>query len=218
MKYVAKAESVETSVKVSFKEPMLELSREGTRLPLVTKFLKTFSLRLNDLVFNAKSLSDNYLHFSRIYGLTWFDVSFGLEEWSAKIIRAQSLEQVKDLFIKLSQVVESIPTASQQIIVNSHLHLGERLKDFLESLNPYVPPNFETILENRGVFYTLRIAEHELSVHLTVVPSLHFANSVYLSVESVFEPCLYKFEEAIEVFEKYSDSLLQGLNLDVLKV
>jgi hypothetical protein len=215
MVYPAKIESFDVSAKVTFKQPMLELTKEENRIPLIKKLLAAFSLRVNDVIFNLQTASENYIHFSRLYGLTWFDVSFGLEEWSAKIVKPQGAQQVKELLTRMSQIVDDIPTLTHRVTINAHLGMEENSVAFLNSLNPYVPPALESFLQGRGAFYNLKVSEHRLTVYLTVVPSLFVSSGIYLSIESLFDPTIYEFKTALEVADDFAEVIFKGLNLEI---
>jgi len=215
MELVVKAESVDLMYRAFYKEAMLELSSEKPRLSLVNKFLKAFDLGLNNLKFNPETASNNYIHFSKFDGPTFFNVSFGLEEVSAGLQVPRDEAQVTDLYGKLFQILEQIPISRRVMIVNQHLSTEGDASSFLKSLNPHAPSNFDKLLHGRGVFYTLKIPQHELTIHITFVNSLFIPGGLYLSIENEFSPNLYDSKKTFKVVKDHYDFILRELNLNV---
>jgi len=201
---------------VFFKEVMLELViKEELRLPLINKFLKAFELRLNDIKFNMQTMSDNYIQFSKFYEQALFNVSFGLEEASATLKAPQNEVQVADLYGKLFQIFQDIPIAIQKMTIQRQLSTEGDATSFLKSLNPHCPSNFEKLLQGGGVFYTLKIPENEMTIYITLVESIFIPGGLYLSIENIFSPNIYDFQNAFEISKERHDFILKELNLNI---
>ena len=113
MELIVKPSFVEFRYEAVLKESMLSVTVEESRISLIKKFLKAFDLRLNDIKFDGQALSNNYIHFSKFYGPTFFDVSFGLEEISARLRMPTGEAQVADLYGRLFQIFEGNPISVQ---------------------------------------------------------------------------------------------------------
>lgn len=206
---------VETDItyQVAFKEPNLEWIKEERRIFLIDQFLKAFELRLNDIKFNNETPSSNYINFSRFYNLTFFSVSFGFEEITAVVQRPQDINQTTSLLEKLSKVYENSPISKQKFTIRRHLAAEGNTNNFLQTLNPYCPGNFKELLHGRGVYYTLKIPEHELITYITLVSSLFVSGGLFFSIEFEFSPSMYSYKNAFKiVMEKYT-FILKELNL-----
>lgn len=199
-----------------YQNPMPELSKEDNRISLLNSFMKTFEIHLNGFKFDADSPSNNFIHFSKFYGVTFMDVSFGLEETSVRIQNPQDESQIEDLHAKLFQLIDKFSFSRRKIIINRHLAVEGEVKAFLESLNPVVPKKFEAILDGRGVFYVLKIPEHQLSIPITLVNSIFVPNGLYFSVEYDFSPNKYDYKTAITIAKDYYTFILNELKLKIL--
>lgn len=198
-----------------YEKPMLELSKEELRISLINKFLKAFELRLDNIKFNIETASNNYIYFSKFDGPTVFNVSFGLEEVSARLHNPQNEAQGTDLYGKLFQILEQIPISHQKMIINQHFSTRGDVASFLKSLNPNCPGNFKKFLHGRGVYYILKISEHELTIYITLVNSLLFPGGLYLSIENDFSPNKYDFQNAFKIAGEHHDFILKELNLNI---
>ena len=199
----------------SYEKPMLELSKEEPRISLINKFLKAFQLRLNNIKFNIETASNDYIHFSKFDGPTFFDVSFGLEEVSAKLNNPQNEAQEVDLYGRLFQVLEQISVSHQKMIIDQQFSTKGDVISFLKSLNPNCPDNFKEFLHGRGVYYILKISEHELTIYITLVDSLLFPGGLYLSIENDLSPNKYDSHNAFKIAKEHYDFILGGLNLSI---
>lgn len=203
----------ELMYRVFYREPMTELSTEKKRIPLINQILKIFTLRLNDLKFNAETPSNNFIHFSKFYGDTFFNVSFGLEETSAGLSRAESSKQVEDLYGKLFNILKGIQFSSQIVNINQQLSTKGDSLAFLESLNPYTPKDFEKKLTGRGVYYTLQIPEHDLKIFITLVDSLLVPGGIYLSIENQFSANRYNFDDTFRIVNEQYEFIKNTLQI-----
>ena len=215
MGFVVKSETTDLSYQIFFKEPLLELMDIEPRRALVGKFLKAFKLRLDDIKFNEQTASNDWIHFSKFYGPTFFNVSFGLEQVLAVLQIPVDEAQVKDLYGKLLETFKHSPISRQYIVIRRQLSTKEDSSLFLKSLNPHCPSKFKKLLDGRGVFYTLRIPDHNLRIHITLVNSLLIEVGLYLSVENDFTPNLYTFKDTFKVTKEYDDLILEQLNLTI---
>jgi hypothetical protein len=215
MELVVRPVGTDLFYQASFSEPMLELVRDEVRESLVRNLVKNFNLRLNDIRFDTGTLSDNFIHFSKFEGISWFDVSYGLEQVRAIIRNAQKEEQVTGLYAKLAECFKDYPISKHQMNIQRQLSTEGDAASYLKSLNPEVPTAFENVLDGRGVFYTLKIPEHELKIGITLVSSLFVKGGLYLSIENDFSPNLYDFSEAFKIARKHHDFILKELNLRI---
>jgi hypothetical protein len=201
-----------------YEEAMISLvEHEDIRTSTYKKFLKAFSLRLDDIKIGQNTLSGNFIHFTRYYHSTLFDVSFGLEEATAKVYKAASEEQALDLFGRLFQILDVIPikwlrvTISQQLVSDSDPDL------YLESLNPNVPKNFRDTLDGRGVQYNLRIPPKNLKSYITISSSVLHDNGLFLSVDNLFLPYEFDFKTFSKIVIEQYEFVLKELNVKIQK-
>lgn len=198
---------------VVFKEPIAEILKGGALIDLSVRVAKAFGLRLDNVKLNNDQVSGNFIHFSVFDGPTYFDVSFGLEQASARLSAPQSEEQVTSLHGRLFQFFENSAIISQQMNMQQQLSSTGDTKAYLASLNPVIPVSLEKYLDGRGVFYTLKIPEHDLTVHITLVSSLFVPGGLFFSIENSFRPNKYDFTCAFQVARKYHDLILTELDL-----
>ena len=88
------AVSTDLSYEVFFEEPRYELFTLEGQIKWLGYFRKQFSLSLNDVRVNRETSSNNFLHFSKAYGKTFIDVSYGLEQVHASISNPSQSEQL----------------------------------------------------------------------------------------------------------------------------
>jgi len=210
---------VETSLlwQVFFKEPQLELSREENRLSLITKLLKSFDLRLNDLKFNQLTPSNNFIHFFKLYGQTFLDVSFGLEEISAILRAPQNEEQVLDLLNRLFQVIKERPVSEQKFSIRMQCATeGGNITTFFQTLSrPVGPRRFRGVLRGKGFIYDLTFPEYGLIISVVIANSLVVDGGLYLHIEYLFSPNQYDFENAFGIITNRLDFITKGLNIQL---
>ena len=70
--------------------------------------------------------------------------------------------------------------------IQEHLLTSGDVLSYLKSLNPNVPAKFEQLLSGRGMFYTLTVPDHELTIFITVANSLFVKGGIFLSIEMIF--------------------------------
>lgn len=198
---------------VSFEEPIVDILKHEALANTMVEIAKVFGLRLNDVKLNSNTPSDNFLHFFKFDGTSSFEVSFGFEEVTARLMRPLSEEQVTSLHGKLFHFFETYPIISQQMNIGQQLSTDGDVKAYLKSLNPVVPTNLAKYLDGRGVYYIFKLPEHELRIHVTLVSSLFIPGGIYLGIENNFRPNKYDFTHAFQVAKEYQNLLLTELNL-----
>lgn len=213
MELVIRPVGTDLFYQVIFEEPVAEILKGGALIDFSVRIAKTFGLRLDRVKLNNDQISDNFIHFSVFDGPSSFDVSFGLEQVSARLMAPLNEEQVAGLHGKLFQFFETSPIISQQMNMQQQLSTDGDVKAYLKSLNPVVPTNLAKYLDGRGVFYTLKIPEHELRIHVTLVSSLFVPGGLFLGIENHFRPNKYDFTHAFQVAKEYHDLVLTELNL-----
>ena len=213
MELVLTPVNVDLFYQASFSEPMLEAVRNENTESLVRNLVKDFNLRLNDIRFNKEALSDNFIHFSKFEGLSWFDVSYGLEQVTAILRNPIREEQVTELYTKLAGSFSDYPISQQRMNIQRQLSTDGDVTAFLKPLNPNPPTNFEKLLDGRGVYYHLKIPEHDLRILITLVDSLFVPGGLFLTIENEFSPNRYDFQGAFKVAKNHHDFILKELNL-----
>lgn len=215
MELVVTPVTADLKYQVVFEKPVFETIREESRILLIEQVVKSFELPLNNLKFRAEALSDDFIHFSKLYTPGFLDVSFGLEEVSASLRNPRDEAQVADLYGRIFKLIEKNPISRQIMTIQRHLSTEGDSIAFLNALNPYYPSNFERFLERRGVIYTLRIPENELTIYITIVSSLFVKNGIFLSIENHFAPNKYDFRSAFEIAKERHDFVLRELDLTI---
>lgn len=215
MRLVARPIAADIFWQVFYKEPQFELAKEEQRISIVNEFLKTFDLRLNDLKFNAETLSNNFIHFAKFYDQTFLDVSFGLEEIGALLRSPQNEAQVMDLLNGVFKIFKDNPFSSQRCTVTLQCSVEGDIKSYFETLSPYTPTNFENIISGRGLIYTLKVQNHELSIQVLIANSLYVEGGLYLNLEFNFSPSLYGFREALQIVQDQEYFIEKELNLEI---
>lgn len=196
-----------------YKESMLGLAKEDSRLALVRRLQEAFGLRLDSIKFSKETVSGNYIQFTKSYGSALFSLSFGLEETSASLWNVESENQVAELYGSLFKILEEIPLRSLRVNVARHFTTEGDLDAYLKSLNPQVPKGFEALLVGRGAFYNLRLTDQNLNVFLTIVNSLLVANGVFLGIDYNFDPYVLDFDGVSRLVLKYNDFALKELRI-----
>ena len=215
MELIVKPEGTDLLYQAFFEEPIVDRLRGDSLMTTVVNMAKAFGLRLNNIKLNNETPSDNFVHFFMFEGISSFEVSFGFEEVSARLIRPLGEEQVVDLYGKLWQFLENLPIARQRIYIQQQLSSEGDTTAFLKALNPYVPNNFEKLLHRQGVYYTLKVSEHQLKIYLTVVPSIFRDDWLFLSIDNEFSPNLYVFQDAFKIAKDHREFILRELNLKI---
>ena len=217
MKITVLPYSADVSFSVHYKEPMLAISQEESRIPIIRNILRNFEVHLDQLAFDGKSLSGNFISFTKQYGPSLLGVHFGLEETSANFWRVDREEQVVDSFGKLFTILDEIPIASMRINMSNHFQVKGEVNSFLGSLNPNIPNDFKEFLSGRGVFFHLKFPELGLSSYLTVVNSLLVSNGLFLGAENQLSPVAGTLVDSLaSVFEKLG-FIMNSLGITVEK-
>ncbi len=215
MKLIVKPSFVEFRYEAVLKESMLSVTVEESRISLMKKFLKAFDLRLNDIKFDDQALSNNYIHFSKFYGPTFFDVSFGLEEISARLRMPTDEAQVADLYGRLFQIFEDNPISVQRMNIQRQCSTEGDVASFFQTLNPHTPKKFQELLYSRGIIYDLKVLEHELYIHVLIANSLAVEGGLYLNIDFEFSPNKYDFENALKIAKDQHEFIFKELGLQI---
>lgn len=217
MKLIFRHERVNTSYTVNLEEPMLQIAEEKGRLSFVKELMNVFELRLNDIKFDANAPSDNFIHFYKFYGASFFDVNFGLEVITARLGTPRDAEQARDLFGRLYKLFGEMPIARQSMTIDRQLSKQNEgdVDSFLASISPYTPEKFKEILFSKGVIYNLKNVDHQLFSQITVTKSLIIPNGVFLNIVFDFSPNKYEFEKAFEVAKNQHDFILKELGIEI---
>jgi hypothetical protein len=215
MELMVKPSFVEFRYEAVLKESMLSVTVEESRISLIKKFLKAFDLRLNDIKFDGQALSNNYIHFSKFYGSTFFDVSFGLEEISARLRMPTDEAQVADLYGRLFQIFEDNPISVQRMNIQRQCSTEGDVASFFQTLNPHTPKKFQELLYSRGMIYDLKVLEHELYIHVLIANSLVVEGGLYLNIDFEFSPNKYDFENALRITKDQHEFIFKELGLKI---
>ena len=215
MELTVKPVSADVIIKVVYKEPMLGLAKEDLRLPILRKFLELFHLRLDDLKFDNTSPSANFLKFTRAFGSALFGVSFGFEETSATLWRAENEDQALDLFERLFLILNEFPISRVTINVIQQFGSEGNLDAYLEALSPTIPEGFKNHLSGRGATYNLRIPEHDLLIYVTLSNSLFVENGLFLAIENQFSPYQGDFNAMTKITREKYNFILTELGINV---
>jgi hypothetical protein len=194
---------------------MVGIIKEESRISLVRRFLKAFDLRLDELKFSTETLSGNFIHLTKGYSSALFVLSFGLEETSATLYKARNKQQALDLYGRLFQILEEIPISTLRFNISQHFSTEGDLSSYLKSLSPKAPNEFESLLAGRGVFYNLRLEDHNLTIFITLVNSLVVPNGLFLGVENQFSPYALDFSALSGTVAKHYAFVLKELGLEV---
>ena len=217
MKLVVSPASTDLQFRATFTEPQLGLGRfvDDERHQLIRKILGAFDLRLNDVKFNNLAPSNDFIHFSKFYGVCFLDVSFGLEEIQLVLRRTESETQVNDIAAKVGYLLEARSLATQRFTIQEHFSTSGLLTEYLQSLNPHCPSSFKDKLRSVGVHYTLKVSDHNLAIYVTAVESLFIQKGLYLSLEFEFSPNKYDLGNALAVTKEQYRFILNGLDLEI---
>lgn len=197
-----------------YKETMLGLAKEDSRLSLVRRLQQSFGIRLDSIKFNSDTASGNFIHFTKYYGPALFGLSFGLEEASANLWDAQSGQQASELFGGMVKILNEIPLRSLHVNMARHFSTDGDLESYLESLNPHVPEGFKPQLSGRGAFYNLRVAEHDVRIFMTIVNSLLATKGLFVGIDYQFEPFTLDYGGLSEMLLKYNGFIMKELMLE----
>jgi len=198
-----------------FKEPQLDQIREESRINLAKKLTKYFGLKLSDLKFDATSISDKFIKFSKLIDRTFFDVSFGLEQISATLRNPVNMEQVEKLFSSLFEIIEEAPIELQRFVIQGQSTTKGDSKAFLQKLTSYTPDKFIDLVAGKGITYHLLFEEFNLKGFVTVSDSIILEKGIFLFVEFEFSPNKYTPNESSQVARDKFNFILKELDLSV---
>jgi hypothetical protein len=215
MKISVKTEISDVAYKAVYDKPAYGLINDQDRLHVTKIFVESYGLRLNDIKFDANTISDRFIHFSKFDDPSFFDVDFGFEELAATLRRVRTKSQAKDLFEKLNEVLNKMSFASQYWTIHRQLSTSGDAKEYLKSLNPKYPKNFESILETNGVYYTLKFPKNNLTARVTLVDSQIVPGGLYLNIEYLFSPNQFDFLKASAVVEEQDEFIIKSLEFNL---
>ena len=216
MRIIAKPHITDATYRVIFFEPTFEMFHENKRKDWAKHLIRSFGLRLNDLIFDPNSLSDNYIRFSKFYGQTYFKANIGLEEIELRVQRVQSETQLKGLFEGIFPLVSHELISGQRFSINQHLILDTNVKEYLNSLNPNSPRELKKHIDNKGVFYTLNFPEHDMNIQVTLVISLVGEDMLFLNIDGAFSnKKKYDSETAFKISREWYDIITDAVDLKV---
>ena len=118
-----------------YKESMLGLAKEDSRISLVRRLQEAFGLRLDAIKFNNETISGNYIHITKSYGSALFALSFGLEETSANLYDVKSGQQIVDSYGVLFKILDEIPIRTMRVNVSRHFETEGDLGSYLKSVS-----------------------------------------------------------------------------------
>ena len=216
MDIAVKVDSADFSYQVLFAAPTFNLIKEDERLTLVKHLTRSFNLRLNDIKFFNEGISNKYMAFSKFYGTSWFDVSYGFEEVNAIIRKPLNIDQVKDFCTKLFESFKIEPVTYQRLSLQLQLATEDNSVEYLKSLNPYTPAGLEKYIFNRGVSFQLNIPEHQLFIYFALAPSIHIKGGLFLSIDTEFRPNQYDFMRAFSISEDFFNIISNELNITLI--
>jgi len=216
MSFLITAENTGFSYVATFVEPNLDLLKEESRLLLGKKLIKSFGLHLNEIKYNFETLSNSWITFSKILNPGFFQVSYGLEEFSVSARDPLDEKQIAEFCGKIFELSDKTPVSIQKMTLNQHFNVVESKVDlFFQSINPHTPSKFDGILDSRGVSYNLKIPEDQLSIHIALAKSVFVKEGLFFYVEMQFFPNKYEFYPAFAIAKKHYDFILDTLNLSI---
>jgi hypothetical protein len=210
-----KPSKTDVVVHAFYRESMLGLVKEDSRLSLVRRLQEGFGLSVDSIKFNKEKISTNYISVTKNYGLALFALSFGLEESSATLYNAESAPQVVEVYRALFKILDEIPLRALRVNVSRHFATDGDLATYFKSLNPVVPHGFEASLAGRGAFYNLHMADQNLNIFLTIVNSLLVANGLFLGIDYSFDPYVLDFDAVSGLVSRHDDFILKELGLQI---
>lgn len=205
--------SSETTFFLVFQEPWLTVVTDKARINLIKKIMKSFELHLNDIKFHQETPSNRFLSFFKFLGQTFFDVSLGLEEVTAKLNRPADEKQIKELFGRVYSILKENTIVQQRFSIAQHFSTDGDLMGYLNNLNPNTPDRFIESLSGKGVVYAMQDQENQFYTHLVVSHSLLIADGLYVSIDFNFSPNLHDFRTAYKLAKEKHYNIFSELNL-----
>jgi hypothetical protein len=200
---------------VAFKEPFFKIIIPEQRVKFFKAIIGKFGIRMNDFVVNDKLPSNDFFHFSKLFGQTFVDVGLGIEETTIKINRPDNQNQLVDIMMFFQQLFEGQEFTIQRILIQRHFESADDVNGYLSMFNPNLPELFKDKLVGQGYAYSLMNSEHQLIIHIFVTKSVVVANGLFFSTDFVFSPSIFNIENAILVAKKQYDLVLEGLSLKI---
>jgi len=195
--------STDLSYDAFFSEPRFPLLMTEGQLEWLNYFRKDFMLALNDIKINREALSNNLFHFSKMYGKTFLDVSYGLEQVHAAINNPSNTEHILSLYGALTASFKDASVSIQRFSIQEQLSSeGEDAASYLKTLNQSIPQSFETHLKANMVGYTLNYPEEALTITIVVAPSIFIPGGLYLHRQFEFTPSPYDYQQTLAAVQE----------------
>jgi hypothetical protein len=202
---------------VFFKDPLYkQLIYSSNKINFVRKVTENFGIRLNDVRFDDKQPSNNFIHFSRFVGQCFLDISFGVEEAGIKIGSPVNKKQVKDSYFLFARLIDGVILKAQKITIQRHLVAKDKVENYLSGYSANLPGLFKDILKGQGFIYNLFFAEQQLNIQLLFANSFIVENGLYLSVDFSFVK-EFKAEDVFDIVNDKYESILNEFNLNIVE-
>jgi hypothetical protein len=218
MKYHLTPASADFSYSFFYKEPMMDLIKQGPRIDFLTRLLKEFAISIDTLKFDAGKPSGKAIEFSKFYDRTWFNVSIGIERFEVIFQPLPGKELIKKSCMALYNLFGNDLLSWQEMNINSHHTVKEGVNALLESLNPYCPPDLLGLVKGRGVSYEFDIPEQELTVRISVANSIIVKDAAYVALNGRFTTSRYNFEQAYDILLENSNRFANSFNIETGEV
>lgn len=196
---------------VVFEQPLFNYISTEWNLHVLGKMTRLFGLKLNDIKLNQLAPSDNIYHFTKYYGGSTFDVSFGLDQITSQIRNVSSEGQVLDLNLKLAELYSDATIVRQKFSLYQQAEVGGDVNEFLNQLNPWSPIDFNGVLVGKGANYHLEFQNENAELFFTVANSLPIKGGLFISGQLTFEPNKYDFKSSFDLGKTYYNSLVEKL-------
>lgn len=216
MKYHFSPVSADFSYSFDFREPLVDLYRQNPRIDLIAKLLKSFNISIDVIKFDTGKASSKSIEFSKFYDQIWFNVSIGLEKVEA-ILRPFPKEEelLKQSCKVLFEIFDRSLVSLHEMTLHAHFSVREGSNEFLESINPYCPPELQKFVTGRGVSYEFRYPDHELDLRVTVAKSILIADGVYVAVYGNSPSIRYDFDQALRVFLENANKVGDSFQIEI---
>ncbi len=189
--------------------------KEEARIAFIERLCSSFLLRLNDIKFKIDEPSNSFFNFSKFYGKSFLSAKIGFEETFISIRNPNNESLVFDICNRLSDIFFTKDFKSISFNIREHCKSFGDLQKYLEQFIPNCPDEFHDNLTGRGVSYTIKVEDKNLSFAITLSNSLFIDNGLFVAVDFVFEPCKFDFLKAFEIAKDQFNLILENLNLKI---
>ena len=208
----------EISYYVTYSNPLLNLASEKNRQNILNKIMSSFNIRLNDVKYGAETPSDRFFHFQKFIDKTDLKVSLGVEELSVKIINPKDEADIYTLLNKVLNLVKSIKgfdIGHQRISNSQHFSTDDDFFQYLNSLNPFTPNEFEESLKSKGVIYRLVDKEYDFNIFVAMDKSIIIKEGIYLSIDLQFSPNKLSFQDMFGIAKERYQKITSAFALEI---